>query len=232
MKYTLNTKKFSITLLILCFLIIGEIFFCNTYTNSSTDKIVKNSVIISDKVFDIEQLHKEIIKEEAKHVTKINANNTVVPKNNQGTYPNYNIPLTNEITQYLWDECNKCNIKYELALSVISNESNFNVNATNHNKNGSIDVGLFQINSGNHKWLKKQLNLTDLYNPKQNIKAGLYVLNDLKDKYKNYHKMLISYNMGEGNLKKLISRGIESTGYSRKVLQTKETLEIEGKINN
>jgi soluble lytic murein transglycosylase-like protein len=142
--------------------------------------------------------------------------------------PEYDIPLSEELQKYLWDECQKRNVNYALAVSVIKNESSFNANCISKNSNGTKDYGLFQINSSNHKWISEVLKIDDYLDPKQNIRAGVWMLSWLKDKYKCYDKTLIGYNMGEGNIKKLASRGIETTRYSRRVIKGKQELEIKG----
>jgi soluble lytic murein transglycosylase-like protein len=101
-------------------------------------------------------------------------------------------------------------------LGVIKTESNFNPKAKNVNKNGSIDLGIMQINSC-HEDLCKQLGVSNLYNPYQNIKVGVELLSNLYKKYKNVHYTLIAYNMGEGNLRKNLKVGRGTTIYSRKV---------------
>lgn len=136
--------------------------------------------------------------------------------------PEYDIPLDKDIQIYLYNKCQEYNVSYELALAVIKIESNFNPDLVHKNSNESRDYGLFQINSINHKWLSEKLSITDFLNPYQNIDAGVYMLSELLKKYNNEHIVLMSYNMGERATKSLVSRGISSSRYSRKVIETKE----------
>lgn len=138
--------------------------------------------------------------------------------------PEYDIPLDKDIQKYLYDKCKEYNVPYDLALGVIKVESNFNPSLIHKNSNGSRDYGLFQINTINHKWLSEELGITDFLNPYQNIDAGVYMLSQLLKKYNNEHIVLMSYNMGERAAKNLVSRGIDSSRYSRKVIETKEEL--------
>jgi hypothetical protein len=138
--------------------------------------------------------------------------------------PEYNIPLDKDIQKYLYDKCKEYNVPYDLALGVIKVESNFNPSLIHKNSNGSRDYGLFQINTINHKWLSEELGIIDFLNPYQNIDAGVYMLSQLIKKYDNEHIVLMSYNMGERATKNLVSRGIDSSRYSRKVIETKEEL--------
>lgn len=138
--------------------------------------------------------------------------------------PEYNIPLDKDIQKYLYDKCKEYNVPYDLALGVIKVESNFNPSSIHKNSNGSRDYGLFQINTINYKWLSEELGITDFLNPYQNIDAGVYMLSQLIQKYDDDHIVLMSYNMGERATKNLVNRGIYSSRYSRKVIETKEEL--------
>lgn len=115
----------------------------------------------------------------------------------------------------------------KLVLAVIDGESEGNPDALNRNKNGSTDHGLMQINSCNHDWLSKELGITDFHDPAQNIKAGTYILSLLTAKYDNYHRVLMCYNMGERQTRKLWNRGIRSSKYSRKVMSRYQKLKGE-----
>jgi len=138
--------------------------------------------------------------------------------------PEYDILLDKDIQKYLYDKCKEYNVPYDLALGVIKVESNFNPSLIHKNSNGSRDYGLFQINTINHKWLSEELGITDFLNPYQNIDAGVYMLSQLLKKYDDEHIVLMSYNMGERATKNLVNRGIYSSRYSRKVIETKEEL--------
>jgi soluble lytic murein transglycosylase-like protein len=116
----------------------------------------------------------------------------------------------------------------DLVLAIIDGESEGEIKAFNINRNGTHDSGLMQINSCNHEWLRDELGITDFYEPTQNIKAGVYILSLLTEKYDNMHRVLMSYNMGEKRTRELWQDGIYSSRYSRKVL--KNYLELkEGK---
>ena len=87
------------------------------------------------------------------------------------------------------------------------------------------DYGLMQINKRNHEWLTETLGLDDITDPKQNIEAGAYVLWMLYEKYDgNTHMALMSYNMGEGNARKLWNQGVYESNYSRSVIAKQEEL--------
>lgn len=110
-------------------------------------------------------------------------------------------------------------IDYTLVLAIISKESAFmpdGISSTN-------DYGLMQINACNHEWLTEELGITDFIDPYENIKAGLFILRGLFEKYDSTSKVLMAYNMGENGASKLWEQGIFESNYSKDVLQKQET---------
>lgn len=110
-------------------------------------------------------------------------------------------------------------IDYTLVLAIISKESAFmpdGISSTN-------DYGLMQINVCNHEWLTEELGITDFIDPYENIKAGLFILRGLFEKYDSTSKVLMAYNMGENGASKLWEQGIFESNYSKDVLQRQET---------
>lgn len=109
-------------------------------------------------------------------------------------------------------------VDVNLVRAIINQESSGNVNAVNKNKNGTTDHGLMQINSCNHTWLSQELGITDFMDPVQNIQAGCYILGLLSHKYSDKHQILMAYNMGETQMRRLWRQGIRSSRYSREVM--------------
>lgn len=110
-------------------------------------------------------------------------------------------------------------IDYTLVLAIISKESSFmpdGISSTN-------DYGLMQINACNHEWLTEELGITDFIDPYENIKAGLFILRGLFEKYDSTSKVLMAYSMGENGASKLWEQGIFESNYSKDVLQRQET---------
>lgn len=110
-------------------------------------------------------------------------------------------------------------VDYTLVLAIISKESAFmpdGISSTN-------DYGLMQINACNHEWLTEELGITDFIDPYENIKAGLFILRGLFEKYDSTSKVLMAYNMGENGASKLWEQGIFESNYSKDVLQRQET---------
>jgi len=111
-----------------------------------------------------------------------------------------NIPLNMEQQQYLYLQCDIYNVDYKLMLALIELESNYNPKAINHNSNGTVDKGLFQVNSCNHSTLNKhfgrELDYLDYYD---NVMAGVYYFSTIQTN--NIKESLLRYNMGNNGSK-------------------------------
>lgn len=121
-------------------------------------------------------------------------------------------------------------IDYSLVLAIIQKESGFVpdiVSPTN-------DFGLMQINACNHEYLTNEIGVTDFVDPYQNIKAGMFILRGLFDKYDSTSKVLMAYNMGESGASKLWEQGVLESNYSRSILEIQQEInnELEGRLNH
>ena len=111
--------------------------------------------------------------------------------------------------------CEEYGVPQNVALGVIQAESSFTATAAN----GSC-YGYMQINSINSEWLSEKIGVTDLTDPYQNIRSGVFILSDLYGKYGDWHKALICYNYGEGGAQEhVFSKGYTTTSYSRTVME-------------
>lgn len=126
----------------------------------------------------------------------------------------YNIPLSVELQMYTVDICRQYNIDPALIFAIMFIETNYNPNI-----NLPDGVGIMAIHPMNLPELKNKINIADLTDPEQNIKAGCYYLSQYLMTYQNIEHALIAYNCGGVGANKLIAQGINSTTYSRKVLQ-------------
>ena len=103
-----------------------------------------------------------------------------------------------EFTYYL---CTGYNIDFTLVMALIQNESSFDpavISKTN-------DYGY-------------TLGVTDFTDPYQNIRAGVFVLRKLYERYQDTNMVLMAYNMGEDGAAQLWEKGIYSTDYTEKIL--------------
>jgi len=141
--------------------------------------------------------------------------------------------ITDEITlsyelQIAAREASKAfDISYKLLIAVMYHESRYKPDVVNYNE---TCFGLMQIHKMNFNWLEETLKdygVTDIKNnPIDNIKAGAYMLGSFYDKYNDYHKTLMCYSCGEYRAKSLWKNGCTSTKYSRKVLETRDMLNV------
>lgn len=106
----------------------------------------------------------------------------------------FDVPLSHEVQDRIFDECEKHNIKPAIVIAMIQKESNFNTYALGDDGRSG---GLMQIQA---KWhLQRMINLdcTDLFKPCQNVTVGIDILAELYNKYDcDYGKVLTAYNKG------------------------------------
>lgn len=130
-------------------------------------------------------------------------------------YLNNEIPLSYDLQSYLRAVCAEYGVPYHIALGVIQAESSFTADVSN-----GICFGYMQIHKINSGWLEEKLGVSDLLDPYQNLRAGVYILGDLYADYGDWHKTLIAYNYGPaGAQEHVFSKGDTTTGYSRAVMK-------------
>ena len=158
--------------------------------------------------------------------------------------PKYNINLSEENQNLIFQLCIKNEISYELVLAVFHYESKFNPNAINtSNKDKSRDVGISQLNNRftntYRDYAIKYCELSpstkfDVVNVDHNIRAGIGILVYLRDYWKQRgvrdDLLMIyvhnSYNLGIVGFQKYIKQtGNIDREYSRQILLRKEKLE-------
>lgn len=120
--------------------------------------------------------------------------------------------------EFLFYLCSGYNIDFCLAMAVIQTESQFDAGAVS----ATNDYGLMQINEINHKWLTETLGITDYLDPYQNIRAGMFILRKLFERYQDTELVLMAYKMGENGALRLWDKGIFTTGYTQDVLSNQQ----------
>lgn len=119
---------------------------------------------------------------------------------------------TQEFTYYL---CKGYDIDFTLVMAVMFAESSFRSDLVS----GTNDYGLMQINKCNHQWLTETIGVTDFTDPKQNVRAGCFIIRKLFEKYQNPEMVLMAYHFGENGAKNLWNEGIYESKYSQAVLK-------------
>lgn len=131
----------------------------------------------------------------------------------------YNVPLDMDLQDYIRQECIDAGLDMKLVLAIMKVESNFNpelISCTD-------DFGLMQVNKVNFEEVERELGLTNMLDPYQGAKAGIFLLSKLKWN-ESEHQMLMAYNIGVAGAQKLWEQGIYETDYSKKVLKAKELI--------
>lgn len=137
----------------------------------------------------------------------------------------FDVNLDKDLQEYIYCVSQAYNIDYSFVVAVIERESNYRptvISSTN-------DYGLMQINKSVHSWVTEETGVTNYLDPYQNVIAGCFILHELFEKYDEASMVLMAYNMGEKNAKRLWDRGIYFSDYSRKVMEVQDRLNKEGK---
>lgn len=146
------------------------------------------------------------------------------PKKAERIY--FDIPLSQDIQDTIFAECEKHNIDPALVVALIERESGFNIEAVG---DGGRSLGLMQIMFKHHTERMTALNCSDLLEPKQNIIVGVDFLAELIGKYDSIGEALTAYNAGEaGAYKHYFSKGKYTNGFARSIIA--RTYELGGEL--
>lgn len=122
--------------------------------------------------------------------------------------------LSEDLQEYTYYLCEAYYIDFDFAMALMFTESSFKADTIS----ATGDYGLMQINKCNHKSLSSALGVSDFTEPYGNIRAGLFILRGLFEKYDEPALVCMAYNMGEYGASVLWEQGIYETAYSNKVL--------------
>jgi len=172
------------------------------------------------------------------------ANRSINTLNIYPERPKYNINLSEEYQDLIYELSMKNGLSYEFALAVFHYESKFDPKATNKNRDKSIDEGFSQLNSRftntYRDYAVRYGNLDpnvqfDVFNIDHSIRAGIGTLVYLRDYWKqrgvseenSLEYITGSFNLGIEGMKKYIRQtGKIEREYSRQVQKRKDMLEI------
>lgn len=141
-----------------------------------------------------------------------------------------NVPMDEDLQEFIFYLSQAYEMDFTFVMALIQHESNFRADVISTTN----DYGLMQINEINHPYLTEQLEIMDFLDPYDNIRAGMFVLRKLFEKYETPEKVLMAYNMGETGASRLWEQGIFEINYSKSVLQIQQELnaELERSSNN
>lgn len=134
----------------------------------------------------------------------------------------YAIPLSNDVQDYMFQECSRYGIPSGLVVAIMETESRFTENIISKTN----DYGLMQINACCHEWLHNNLGVTNLLDAKENILSGIFILRYHLD-YCNgdLRKALMCYACGAGRAEYYFNQGIYETEYTRDLINRMEKWE-------
>lgn len=119
--------------------------------------------------------------------------------------PRYKI-MPKEVSNYICDMCDELGMDSDLTVARLMVENpEFNPEATHRNENGTIDIGLFQLNDY-YLWTTFKTRYwfdniqLDPFNWKHNTYIALHHMKYLDDKFKVQDDAIMAYNCGEGNV--------------------------------
>lgn len=122
--------------------------------------------------------------------------------------------LSEDLQEYTYYLCEAYYIDFDFAMALMFTESSFKADSIST----TGDYGLMQINKRNHESLSSALGVSDFTEPYGNIRAGLFILRGLFEKYDEPALVCMAYNMGEYGASVLWEQGVYETAYSNKVL--------------
>lgn len=126
--------------------------------------------------------------------------------------------MLEEQQEFVYYLCSGYNLDFSLVMALIQHESSFEPNVIS----STNDYGYMQINAINHDWLTETIGVTDYTDPYQNIRAGVFVLRKLFERYQDTNMVLMAYNMGENGASRLWEKGIFETDYTQSILTIQE----------
>lgn len=126
--------------------------------------------------------------------------------------------MDEELQEFTYYLCTAYNIDFTLVIALIQHESSFKADVISKTN----DYGLMQINKTNHTWLTDTLGVTDYLDPYQNVRAGMFILRKLFERYDDTDMVLMCYNMGEDGAARLWDKGIYHTKYTQSILTVQQ----------
>ena len=130
----------------------------------------------------------------------------------------------NLIAQAVLDESMRYGVDYRLVLAMISVESNFR----HHVKSPDGARGLMQIAPSLAKGISKEAGIQysgtkDLYDPRKNIRLGIYYISKLLELFDDIPTALFAYNVGHHKAQRLLAADKSPhTPYTKRVIDEYE----------
>lgn len=119
-----------------------------------------------------------------------------------------------EMQEKVFKICKKEGVSFPMVMAIIRKESEFNKDAIGEKG----DAGLMQVVPQWHTKRMKELGITDIMDPLQNVKVGVnYLAECLRNHPGNATDALMAYNMGEKRASELIAQGVYESEYAAEI---------------
>ena len=132
---------------------------------------------------------------------------TIDEKNEEPERVYYDVPLSEDLQDHIFNLCDEKGIEYRVAMALIHTESRFDATCVGDSGNS---LGLMQIQPRWHYERMEQLGCNDLLDPYQNVTVGLDLFSDLLEEYGEIEYALMAYNGGEAYADSMIESGLIS----------------------
>lgn len=132
------------------------------------------------------------------------------------------VPLDSDVQEFIYYLSKGYNMDFTFVMAIIQQESGYQPDAVSN----TDDYGLMQINKVNHGYITDEIGVTNYLDPYENVRAGMFILRKLFEKYETPEKVLMAYNLGESGAKALWDKGVFETNYSKYVQR------IQSELNN
>ncbi len=137
------------------------------------------------------------------------------------------IPLSKSLQKHTFNMAQKYGVGYELMLALFGCESSWHT--ASENKNGCIGLG--QIHISNLPKLNREIGITDLRDPYQNIEASCYILsNYMKYNSNDTSKALMGYHLSQAKANEYFAQNVYETAHTIKIMAYYKALRMH-KIN-
>jgi len=133
------------------------------------------------------------------------------------------VELDADVQQFIFYLCKEYDIDFTLVMAIIEWESGYQADCIS----ATHDYGLMGINVVNHDWLSNRLGVTDFLDPYQNVRAGMFILRKLFEKYQDVNLVLMAYNKGEHGAALLWDQGIYEIHYTQQIFRIQSRLDEE-----
>ena len=130
------------------------------------------------------------------------------------------VPLDSDVQEFIYYLSKGYNMDFTFVMAIIQQESGYQPDAVSN----TDDYGLMQINKVNHGYITDEIGVTNYLDTYENVRAGMFILRKLFEKYETPEKVLMAYNLGESGAKALWDKGIFETNYSKSVQQIQSEL--------